>query len=88
MIEEPINKAIEEIKLFNKKHNLIARGSLTQQVKESVKEGTQLAFILQGKETILDLGAGSGLVGITLATKIPTAKILLGETNIKKAYHL
>ena len=28
------------------------------------------------------------MVGITLATKIPAAKILLGESNKKKAYHL
>ena len=88
MTEKPIIKAIEEIKVFNKKHNLIARGSLDQQVEESVKEALQLAKILQDKKTILDLGAGSGLVGITLATKIPTANILLAETNKKKAYHL
>ena len=55
MTEEPIKKAIEEIKLFNKKHNLIARGSLNQQVEESVKEGAQLALILQDKQSILEL---------------------------------
>ena len=50
MTEEPIKKAIEEIKLFNKKHNLIARGSLNQQVEESVKEGANLLSSFKTKK--------------------------------------
>ena len=71
------------------KTNLIGEASLKSLWERHVADALQLhAYIGGGEQTIIDLGSGAGIPGLVLALAYPDYRVILVESNGKKAAFL
>ena len=82
---EKIEQYIELLLSWNKTHNLISR-TQTNNINEHVKDS--LSVLRHVGSVLVDLGSGGGLPGIPIAIKAPRKKMILVESNSKKASFL
>jgi 16S rRNA (guanine527-N7)-methyltransferase len=74
---------------WQKQINLIGEDSLADLWERHIADGLQLkAHIGGGEQTIIDLGSGAGLPGLVLALTYPEYRVILIESNGKKAAFL
>ena len=70
---------------WNKTHNLISKKQ-AQKIDDHIADSLTISSLL--RETIVDLGSGSGLPGIPLAITNPNKEFYLIESNTKKSSFL
>ncbi len=83
----PLNTYYHEILSWNKVINLISRKSPESTAAKLIVDALFLLRLLQGNETIIDIGAGAGLPSIPLLL-CSNLKITLVESRLKRAIFL
>lgn len=80
-----IKQYIELIQFWNKTHNLVSRdqaNNLQKHIEDSFSIFNHIGPV------VVDIGSGGGFPGIPIAIKGPTKKVVLVESNQKKASFL
>jgi len=75
----------ELVLLWNKTHNLISQ-TQTKRLDEHITDS--LSIFEQTGQVLVDLGSGAGLPGIPIAINGPDKRVVLVESNSKKASFL
>jgi 16S rRNA (guanine527-N7)-methyltransferase len=78
---------LSELDLWRRRFNLTGRLSSTELV-DHVLESALAAQLISEEERVVDIGSGSGLPGLVLATLRPKSDFLLVEPRKKKAAFL
>ena len=79
----------ELLERWQRRINLIAGESLPALWERHIADALQLhPLIGEGGQTIIDLGAGAGIPGLVLALAYPDYRVILVESNSKKAAFL
>ncbi len=80
---------VEILSRWQKQINLVGRDSLPSLWERHIADALQLRmYIGEGEQTIIDLGSGAGLPGLVLALAYPEYRVILVESNGKKAAFL
>lgn len=84
-----LKKYAELLRLWNKKINLVAPGTLSELEARHITDSAQLVpHIPQGAQTVLDVGSGAGLPGLILAILMPGRQVTLVERDQRKSAFL
>ena len=76
---------LELLRKWNKVHNLCAKASFMQMLSYHILDSISVAGSINCEnKNILDVGTGAGLPGIPLAIVVPSCKIDLLDSKIKK----
>lgn len=79
---------LELLSKWNSKLNLTAVRGTTEMIERHLLECVQCAQALPAMTTLLDFGSGAGLPGIPIAILRPEIRVMLGESQGKKASFL
>lgn len=70
----------------NKRHNLVSRKSLPEEIEKHIEDSRRLLNFVDLKGSkVADIGSGAGFPGLILAIYCPEGDFLLMESDLKKA---